>query len=144
MYDFMETNEEMDLSIVKKQINHFLVKKLIEEECKNSSAWWKVHEVQFPNIGFVARQILGIIGFPIELERAFNIVGICTNLRHSQLGIENLEMVMSYIYNNWSNDVCVKGWASMGQFMDMEEALTRENEDLVDKVRLLEIEEIND
>jgi hypothetical protein len=66
----METNEEMDLSIVKKQINHFLVKKLIEEECKNPLAWWKLHKVQFPNIGFVAQQILGIIGFPIKLERA--------------------------------------------------------------------------
>jgi hypothetical protein len=31
----------------------------------------------------------------------------------------------------------------MGQFMDMEEALTRENENLVEKVRLLEIEGIN-
>ncbi len=32
----------------------------------------------------------------------------------------------------------------MGQFMDIEEALMRENGDLVDKVKLLEIEEIND
>jgi hypothetical protein len=74
----METNEEMDLSIVKKQINHFLVKKLIEEECKNPLAWWKLYKVQFPNIGFVIQQILGIIGSPIELERTFNIVSICT------------------------------------------------------------------
>jgi hypothetical protein len=73
---------------------------------------------------------LGIIGSPIKLERAFSIVGICTNLRHFQLGIENLEMVINYIYNIWPHDVCVKGWAPMGQFMDMEEALMRENEDL--------------
>ncbi len=84
-----------------------------------------------------------IIGSPIELERAFNIVGSCTNLKDFQLGIENLEMVISCIYNNCSDDVCVEGWASMGQFIDMEEAFMKENEDLVDKVRLLEIEEIN-
>jgi hypothetical protein len=53
-------------------------------------------------------------------------------------------MVISYIYNNWPNDVCVKGWASTGQFMDTKEALMRENEDLIDKVKVLEIEEIND
>ncbi len=31
----------------------------------------------------------------------------------------------------------------MGQFMDMEEALMEENEDLIDKVGLLEIKEID-
>jgi len=107
-------------------------------------AWWKVHEVQFLNTRFVVQQISKIIGSLIELEKAFKIVGICTNLRHFQLGIENLEMFISYIYNNWLDDTCVEGWASMGQFMDMEEALTRENEDLVDKVSLLKTEEIND
>jgi hypothetical protein len=59
-------------------------------------------------LGFVARQIMGIICFPIELERAFNIVGICTNLKHFQLGIENLEMVINYIYNNWPDDAYVE------------------------------------
>jgi hypothetical protein len=87
---------------------------------------------------------LRIIGSPIELERTFNIVGICTNLKDFQLGIENLEMVINCIYNNWLDDVCVEGWASMGQFIDMEEAFMKENEDLVDKIRLLDIEEIND
>jgi len=139
----METNEEMDLSIIKEKINHFLIKTMIEEKCKNPLAWWKVHKVQFLNIGFVVRFTLGTISFPIKLERAFNIVSICTNLRHFQLGIENLEMVINYIYN-WPDDSCVEGWASMWQFMDMEEALTKENEDLVDKVRLVKIKEIND
>ncbi len=42
---------------------------MIEEECKNPLAWWKVHEVQFPNTGFVVQQISKIIGFLIELEK---------------------------------------------------------------------------
>jgi hypothetical protein len=45
LYDFMETNEEMDLSIVKQQINQFLVEKVIEKEHKKPLAWWKMHEV---------------------------------------------------------------------------------------------------
>jgi hypothetical protein len=42
----METSEEMVSSIVKEQLNHLWVKKVIEEDCKNPLAWWKVHEVQ--------------------------------------------------------------------------------------------------
>jgi hypothetical protein len=46
LYDFMETSEEMVSLIVKEQLNHLWVKKVIEEECKNSLAWWKLLEVQ--------------------------------------------------------------------------------------------------
>jgi hypothetical protein len=58
------------------------------------------------------------------------------------LGIEHLEMLIN-IYKDWPNDVCVESLTSMGQFMDMEEALMEENEDLIDKVGLLEIKEID-
>ncbi len=47
------------------------------------------------------------------------------------------------IYKDWPNDVRVESLTSMGQFMDMEEALMEENEDLIDKVGLLEIKEID-
>jgi hypothetical protein len=35
----------------------------------------------FPTIGFLARQILGVIGSQIEIERIFSLAGILTNLR---------------------------------------------------------------
>jgi hypothetical protein len=38
LYDFMETSEEMASLIVKEQLNHFWVKKVIEEKCKNPLA----------------------------------------------------------------------------------------------------------
>jgi hypothetical protein len=41
----METKEKMALLIVKKQLNHFQVKKMMEEKCKNPLAWWIMHEV---------------------------------------------------------------------------------------------------
>ncbi len=43
------------------------------------------------------------------------------------------------IYKDSQDDNHVESLTSIGQFMDMDEALMEENEDLIDKVRLLEI-----
>jgi hypothetical protein len=40
LYDLIKTNEKMALSMVKEQLNHFRIKKIIEE-CKDPLAWWK-------------------------------------------------------------------------------------------------------
>jgi hypothetical protein len=45
LYDTMETNKEMASLIVKKQLNHFQVKKITEEKCMYPLAWWIVHEI---------------------------------------------------------------------------------------------------
>jgi hypothetical protein len=65
---------------------------------------------------------------------------ICTNLQHSQSGIENLEMFIN-IYKNWLNDVHIKGLVSMKQFINMEEAFMEENKSLIDQDGLLGIKE---
>jgi hypothetical protein len=52
----------MTTLVVKKQLNHFKVMKVMKEEAKNPLEWWRVHEVQFSNVGFVAQQILRIVG----------------------------------------------------------------------------------
>jgi hypothetical protein len=82
LYDLMEIDEDMALSVVKEQSTHFRIKKVIEEECKDPLAWWRAHEVHYSYVGFVAQQILGIVGSQIEVQRVFSIVNICTNLRH--------------------------------------------------------------
>jgi hypothetical protein len=66
----------------------------------------------------VAQQILGIVGSQIEVERVFDIVNICTNMRQSKLGINFLEMLVS-IYKNWPDDVQASTM-SMENFMEME------------------------
>jgi hypothetical protein len=33
-------------------------------------------------VGFVVQHILGIVGSHIEVERVFNVEGICTSLQH--------------------------------------------------------------
>jgi hypothetical protein len=60
-YDFIKTNEEVTLSILKEQLNHFRIKIVTDEECKDPIAWWRTHEVQFSYVWFVARQLSGIV-----------------------------------------------------------------------------------
>jgi hypothetical protein len=74
-YDIMEIDEDMALLVVKGQFTHFKIKKGIEEECKDPLAWCKAHEIHYSYVGFVARQILGIVSSQIEGERVFSICG---------------------------------------------------------------------
>jgi len=68
LYDFMETNEDMTLLVVKEQLTHFRIKKIIEEKCKDPLTRWRTHEVHYSYVGFVAPQILGIVGSQIEAK----------------------------------------------------------------------------
>jgi len=53
--------------------------------------WWAKHEQQFPNLAYLTRQVMGIVGSQIEIERIFNMVGVITSLKRCQLGIEILD-----------------------------------------------------
>ncbi len=56
LYDVMDMDEDMALLVVKEQLTHFKIKKVIKEECKDPLAWWKAHEVvQFSYAWFVVR-----------------------------------------------------------------------------------------
>jgi hypothetical protein len=52
-YDLMEINEDMAFSIVKEQLTHFRIHKVIETECKDPLAWCKAHEQKNSYVGFV-------------------------------------------------------------------------------------------
>ncbi len=52
-YDLMEINEDMALSIVKEQLTHFRIQKVIEKECQDPSTWFKAHEQKNSYVGFV-------------------------------------------------------------------------------------------
>jgi hypothetical protein len=51
----------MTLSIIKEQLTHFRVKKVINDECKDRLTWWRAQEGHFSYVGFVTRQILRIV-----------------------------------------------------------------------------------
>jgi hypothetical protein len=52
----------MALSVVKKQLSNYKMRKVSDEECKSPLAWWKAHESQFSYVVFVAQKFLGIFG----------------------------------------------------------------------------------
>jgi hypothetical protein len=56
--------------------------------------------------------------------------------------MDNLEMLTN-IYKNWPNDVHVGGFSSTNKFMEMEEALMDENEEVITSLGLLDIDESN-
>jgi hypothetical protein len=82
LWDLMEINEEMVLSMVKEQLNHYIIIK---------GKWWRMQKpaskvesswlIFF--VFFVAQQILRIVGSQIEAEKVFSIISICTNMQHS-------------------------------------------------------------
>jgi hypothetical protein len=45
-------------------------------------------------MSFVAKQILGIPKFQIEIERIFGIVGVLTSLCCCRLGLQNLDKLV--------------------------------------------------
>jgi hypothetical protein len=65
--------------------------------------WWAKHEQQFSNLTYLAQQVMGIVGSQIETKRIFNMVGVITSLKRCQLGIENLDKLVT-IMKNWPND----------------------------------------
>jgi hypothetical protein len=47
--------------------------------------WWEKHESMFPIVGFCAKQVLRIVGFQIETENIFSLIGILTRFRRCHL-----------------------------------------------------------
>jgi hypothetical protein len=56
--------------------------------------WWQKHEAMFFTIGFLAQQILEIVGSQIETKRIFSLVGILVNLRKCHLQTNNLKKLV--------------------------------------------------
>jgi hypothetical protein len=72
--------------------------------CANPLAWWLTHEGQFPNVGFLTKQILGISGSQIEIERVFNLARVLTALRCYCLQVENMDRIIIMVMN-WLDDL---------------------------------------
>jgi hypothetical protein len=50
-----------------------------------------MHEGQFSNVGFLAKQILGMLSSQIETEWVFSLARVLTVLRHYYLHVENMD-----------------------------------------------------
>ncbi len=135
LYDVMEIDEDVALSMVKKQIFCFKIKKVIEEEWEGPLTWLRAHEVHYSYVGFVAQQILEIVGSQIEVEFISILQLFAWTCPISWFGMDNLEMLIN-IYKNWSNDVHVGDAPSIKKFMEMEKTLMNENDDVITSLGL--------
>jgi hypothetical protein len=53
---------------VKRELLVFRIYQLDVKDIKCLLQWWQKHEAMFPIVGFLAQQILGIVGSQIERE----------------------------------------------------------------------------
>jgi hypothetical protein len=61
--------------------------------------WWYNHERRFPNICFFAKQILGISGSQVGIERVFNFFSVLTILRCCKLQVKILDCIIIVVKN---------------------------------------------
>jgi hypothetical protein len=57
-------------------------------------------------MGFLAKEIFGILGSQIETKLVFCLVGVLIALRHCHLQVENMDHIINLV-NNWLDDLCV-------------------------------------
>ncbi len=81
IFGLMTSNKTILQGLLKNELSLFYHLHVKPEHYLLPLTWCKSHELQFSNISFVARQILGILGFQIETERIFNIARVLTRLQ---------------------------------------------------------------
>jgi len=68
--------------------------------------WWAKHEAMLNIVGFLACQILNIVGSQIDTIRIFSLTCIFTNLSICCLQSNNLEFIF-FVNKNWPSDLRV-------------------------------------
>lgn len=134
------SNDEAIVGHLKAELSLFRRLHIDPKECENPLAWWKDREVQFPNVGFLARQILGIVGTQVETERIFSVAGLITAVRRRHIGPDNLNKLVM-IRENWPEDPRAGRKAveaGLEAYLLAEENILADNEDLVMESGLLD------
>jgi hypothetical protein len=137
--------EEVILAQLKSELSLFRRLHVADGECDGPLLWWREHEKEFPNVAFLARQILGIVGSQVELERLFSISGVITSLQRRKLGIDKLGMdnleSLVLISKNWPdetrNDTKLEE-NSLPHFLAVEDSIIDDNEYLIEQAGLFE------
>jgi hypothetical protein len=74
------STKEVSEGLLKFELFLFCWIVILEQDLQSPLVWWKIHESQFPNVGFLARQIFGIVGSQIEIEHIFSITDVLISL----------------------------------------------------------------
>jgi len=78
LFGELTSTKEANESLLKSKLSLFHWIVVLEEDLKSLLAWWKTHESQFLNDGFLTKQILGIPRSQIKTECIFSIVIVLT------------------------------------------------------------------
>ncbi len=108
--------------------------------CVDPIAWWWIHDSQFPNVAFLAKQILRIPVSQIETGRVLGFVGVLTALRCCPLQVENLDRIIIMVKNQ-PNDRHMNCTANAGfkDYMKYEVVLVEENYVCIEESEYLKI-----
>ncbi len=92
--------------------------------------WWEKHESMFPTSSFCAKQILGIVGSQIEIEKIFSLARILTSLRRCHLQSKFLDKLI-FVSKNWPHDprISCKSPFSLANFIENDLNLKEELEE---------------
>jgi hypothetical protein len=93
-----------------------------------------MHETQFPNVNFLAKQILQILESQIETKHVFNLASGLTTLRRCRLQVDNLDRIITMV-KNWPNDPCLNclQHKDLTNFLKVEFVLAKNNYDLIEE-----------
>jgi len=83
---------------------------------------------------------MGIVGSQIKTKFFFNVAKVITGLKCCWLGIENLDKLV-LIMKNWLDDPrfgCKSGFKSFEEFLNFEDGVVFENENLIVDFNLFE------
>jgi hypothetical protein len=107
--------------------------------CVNPIVWWKTHEGQFSNVGFLAKQVFGILGFQIEIEKVLSLIGILKTLKCCHLQVQNFDQIITII-NNWFDDPCQNCTpnANLKDYLKVKVILVEEDYELIKGVEFFE------
>ncbi len=103
-----------------------------------------MHEGQFPNVVFFAKQIMGIPSSQIEIKWVFSLVGVLKALRCSHLQVENMDQII-IVVKNCSDDLHAncKPHSNFKQYLKIEKFLAKDNYNLMEKRNLIEELEVD-
>jgi hypothetical protein len=97
-----------------------------------------MHEGQFRNVGFFAKQILGISSSQIEIKWVFNLVGVLTALRHCHLQVGNMDwsIIKMKIFHDDLHANCNQN-SNFKQYLKVEEFLAKDNYNFIENISFL-------
>ncbi len=96
--------EELSHALVVGELSLFRRLSISPTTCVDPLAWWWIHEIPLPNVSFLGKQILGILGSQIENKRVFNLVGVLTTLRCYRLQEDNFDRIIIMV-KNWLDNL---------------------------------------